>query len=130
MPTLLGIVFAVAMGAGLVLGIAVATRDRRRELAQLRALGCTGGQLRASVRWHALGIVALGILLGGPLGIAAGRSLYRQFALDLGVSPRLIVSPLWVTVVVLGAILVGLLAAASPGRRSALEPASSVLRDE
>jgi hypothetical protein len=35
-----------------------------------------------------------------------------------------------VTVVVLGAVLVGLLAAALPGRRSALEPASAVLRDE
>jgi hypothetical protein len=129
-PVLLGIVFAVAMGAGLALGIAVGTRDRRRELAQLRALGCTGRQLRASVRWHALSIVAVGILLGGPLGVAAGRSLYRQFALDLGVAPQLIVSPLWVTVVVLGAVLVGLLAAALPGRRSALEPASAVLRDE
>ena len=103
--------------------------EERPRLA-LRALGCTGRQLRASVRWHALSIVAVGVLLGGPLGVAAGRSLYRQFALDLGVAPRLIVSPLWVAVVVLGAILVGLLAAASPGRRSALEPASAVLRDE
>ena len=129
-PVLLGAVFALTMGAGLVLGIAVATRGRRRELAVLRALGCTARQLRASVRWHALTIVGIGLLVGLPVGIALGRTLYRSFASDLGVAPLPSVSLAWTAAVVTATVVIGLVAAAGPGHRAAREPAAAVLRHE
>jgi hypothetical protein len=129
-PVLLGAVFALTMGAGLVLGIAVATRARRRELALLRALGCTARQLRSSVRWHALTIIGIGLLIGLPVGIAVGRTLYRSFAADLGVAPRPFVSPWWTAVVAAATIAMGLVAAVSPGRTAARTPAATVLRNE
>ena len=72
-PVALGGFFALAMALGLALGISAATRERRRELAVLRALGCSGRQLTASVRWHAFTVVAVAIVVGAPLGIAVGR---------------------------------------------------------
>ena len=79
-PIALAGVLALTMAIGLTLAIAVATRARRRELAVLRALGCVGRQLRASVRWQALTVVGVGLLLGVPLGLATGRLAYGAFA--------------------------------------------------
>ncbi len=129
-PVALGALFAVAMAIGLALGIAAATRARRRELALLRALGCSSRQLVSSVRWHSLTVVALALVIGAPIGVAVGRSLYRAFAEDLGVVVTPLVSVGWTTTAVLATLAVGLLAAVGPARRSAREPAATVLRDE
>ena len=128
-PVALGGFFALAMAVGLALGIAAATRERHRELAVLRALGCSGRQLAASVRWHALSVVVAAIVVGAPVGIAVGRALYRAFARDLGVVPRPVTSVGWVAMVLAATVAVGLLAAAGPGRRAAHEAIAQVLRD-
>lgn len=129
-PVALAGVFALAMAASLGLGITVATRARRRELALLRALGATGRQLRASVRWHALVVVATGLVVGLPLGTALGRASYRAFATGLGTLPDPVVSLSWIGVLVVATMGTGLLAAAGPGRRAARTTAGEVLRGE
>ena len=123
-------VFALAMAIGLGVGIAAATRARRRELAVLRALGCVGRQLRASVRWHALGMVAIGIVVGLPLGLALGRGSYQSFANGLGFFPEPVVSPWWTLVIVLAAVALSLLASAGPARHAARTATAAVLRHE
>jgi putative ABC transport system permease protein len=125
-PLALGGLFALAMGGGLAVSIAVATRARRGELALLRALGGTRGQTAASVRWHACTVLAIGV----PLGLAAGLVLYRAFARDLGVVVTTEITVVGMLAVAAGAVLVAMVAAALPARRAVRESVATVLREE
>lgn len=130
LPTALAGMLAAAMAAGLFIALAVAVRGRRRELAVLRALGCVGRQLRASVRWQALAVVGVGLVAGIPLGLAAGRITYRGFATGLGVRPEPLVSLAWMLLLVVATLAIALLAAFGPGRRASRVAAAEVLRNE
>lgn len=118
-PTLLAAVIAAAMSVSVVAGVVAGTRARRRELAILRALGGSARQVRASVRWHALAVVATGLVLGLAPGVALGRAAYSAFARSIGVAadPRVPLGLLGVLVVAVLAL--GVAAAALPGRRVA-----------
>ena len=129
-PVALASLLALTMGIALVLGTAVATRGRRRELALLRALGCVGRQLRATVRWQSLTVVAVGLGVGIPVGLATGRIAYRAFASGIGVRPDPVVSLAWVSIVIAVTVAIGLVAAAGPERRAARVPAGEILRHE
>lgn len=129
-PVALASLLALTMGIALVLGTAVATRGRRRELALLRALGCVGRQLRATVRWQSLTVVAVGLVVGIPFGLAAGRIAYRAFAGGIGVQPDPVVSFAWVAIVTTVTVGIGLIAAAGPGHRAARVAAGEILRHE
>jgi ABC-type antimicrobial peptide transport system permease subunit len=74
--------------------------------------------------------VAIALVIGAPVGIAVGRTLYETFASDLSVVVTPVVSAPWTVGVVLATLAIGLLAALQPGRRSAREPAAVILRDE
>ena len=130
LPIGLGAFFALAMAGGLATGIEVATRARRRELAILGVLGCTSRQVASSVRWHALTVASLAVAIGVPLGIAAGRVLYRNFAVDIGVLPTIDTSLPAMAGVAVGTIIVGLLASALPSRRISSAQLASSLRQE
>lgn len=130
LPIGLGAFFALAMAAGLVTGIEVATRARRRELAILRSLGCTPRQVASSVRWHALTVASLAIAVGLPLGLAAGRVLYRNFAVDIGVVTTIDASVLAMTGAAVGTIVVALFASALPAHRISRTRLASFLRQE
>jgi ABC-type lipoprotein release transport system permease subunit len=115
-PLALGGLLAAAMVGGLALGIAIATNGRRRELALLRALGCSARDLRRSVRWHALSVAAISVVVGLPLGVAIGRTATRVFLADLGVDDSMVV-PVGALIVVAGvAALAALLASVGPAR--------------
>jgi hypothetical protein len=129
-PILLAGTLALAMAIALMLSVAMGARARRRELAVLRALGFVGRQLRATVRWQSLVVVAVGLLVGLPVGLAMGRAVYRLFAIDLGVRPEPVVSLPFVLGFVVTTVLIGLLAAAAPGRRAARVAPAEVLREE
>jgi hypothetical protein len=129
-PVALAGVLALTMALGMTLAIAVAAKARRRELAVLRALGCVGRQLRATVRWQALTVAAVGLAVGIPIGLAAGRLAYGAFAHGLGVAPDATVPLAWLAVLVVATVGVGLLAAAAPAHRAARIPAAETLRHE
>ena len=129
-PVALGVMLAVAMAGGLALGVAAATRGRRRELAVLRALGCTGSELRSTVRWHAMAVAAVATVIGVPLGVSAGRVAARSFLLDLGVSDDVVVPVLGLALVSVAALVTGLLASLGPGRGAAALPASTGAPDD
>jgi putative ABC transport system permease protein len=118
-PALLAAVLAAAMSVSVVAGVAAGTRARRRELAILRALGGSARQVRASVRWHALAVVATGLVLGLAPGVALGRTAYSAFARSIGAAadPRVPLGLLGVLVVAVLAL--GIAAAALPGRHAA-----------
>ena len=84
---------------------------RRRDLAVLRAFGLSGGQVRRTVWVQSVATMVGALVVGVPLGVVAGRLLWRAFADQLGVlaDPA---SP-WLAVVlgVVGGLLAAFLAA-------------------
>jgi hypothetical protein len=129
-PLLLAGVLAV-LGVGVlahtVTGVA---RRRRRELAILRCLGFVSRDLRRSVRWNAVAIVAVCLAGAVPLGVAAGRTLWTSFADGIGVVDDP-VTPTWAIVAVAVATLAGaVVLAVPPGWRAARVRPAAVLRSE
>jgi hypothetical protein len=128
-PVLLAAFISAAMGVGLALAVGLAARNRRRELAVLRALGATSAQLGASMRWQALTVVGAGLVIGTPVGLVLGTITWHSFARGLGIDDTPIVSALWIGVVVVGAIVLALLASAGPSRYASRVAPSTVLRE-
>jgi len=122
--------------AGLLVVLAVATlghamptmvRHHRRQLAILKTLGFVRSQVQATVAVQATVLMVGALVLGVPLGLAAGRWTWRVFADGLGIVP----APIVPLAVVLGiapvAVLVANLIAAVPGRAAArLQPATAL----
>ena len=73
--------------AGLGLTLIASVRRRRRDFALLKTLGFTRRQLAGAVAWQSTVIAALGLVVGVPLGIAAGRWLWLAFARELSAVP-------------------------------------------
>jgi hypothetical protein len=125
---------AALVGSVAVLAIAnalvVAVRRRGRDLAVLRAIGFTRRQSGASVVVMAMTIVALGSLVGVPVGIAIGSTLWRATADGAFVLSDPSVRLPHVVLPVVGAVLVALVAAAIPAARAASRRASDGLRAE
>jgi hypothetical protein len=87
-PTIVGIAFGVAIVVGIVFNAWSAARTRRHELAILRALGFRRAQVRLSLCVQSVTTMAAVMALGVPIGVLAGRALWRGFAADLGVVPE------------------------------------------
>ena len=87
-PWFLAVVLAVLAIGTLAHTLLLTTRHRRRDVAILKTLGFVGRQVRATVGWLAVTIVAPALVLGLPLGIAAGRWGWRVFAQYLAVVPE------------------------------------------
>jgi ABC-type lipoprotein release transport system permease subunit len=119
-------------GAVTALGLTLvaSVRRRRRSMAMLRTLGFTGRQLGASVAWQSSVAVVIGLAVGVPLGIVAGRFLWDLFASKIYAVPSSTVPALAIVAIALGALVLGNLVAALPGRLAAHTPAALLLRTE
>ncbi|MPY91754.1 MAG: FtsX-like permease family protein, partial [Acidimicrobiia bacterium] len=112
----LAIAIAIAI-VGVANTLALGTVERRRELALLRAVGASGRQVRALVRWEAVAVSLVGSVAGVVVGVglawatlgAVGQGGYRQLEVPL----------LQLAGVVLATGLAGVAAAALPARRAA-----------
>jgi hypothetical protein len=129
-PLILGLGLTVGAVTALGLTLVASVRRRRRSMAMLRTLGFTGGQLRASVAWQSSVAVVIGLVIGVPLGIVAGRFLWDLFATNIYVVPRPTVPALAIVAIAFGALVLGNLVAALPGRTAARTPAALLLRTE
>jgi hypothetical protein len=83
-PLLLGGVVTLCGAATLAHLLAVSVWRRRRDSGLLKALGFVRGQVAAVVFWQAVTVALVGIVVGVPLGLVAGRVVWRVFALDAG----------------------------------------------
>lgn len=81
----LGAFFAVLAVVGLAHVLALSSRRRRVDFAVLRALGFHRGQVRRAVVVQALVITALGLMVGLPVGLVAGRVSWRLMVSSVGV---------------------------------------------
>jgi putative ABC transport system permease protein len=118
LPSILAGLFAVAMVAAVVAGLAAGTRARRQELGLVRALGATRRQRRASVRVQAVVTVGLGTLIGLPFGVALSRVGFRRMADEIGVADDVDPAVLLAVAVAVGALALALLAAEVLARRA------------
>lgn len=126
-PLLLAAILASSLAFGLAMAISVSVRERRRDLAILRALGMGTRALNATVHLQALASIAVGLLIGMPVGIAAGRFAWRQFADEVGLVPNAHAPAGWLLLVAAGGVAVALGAAYRPARLAErLSPATSL----
>jgi FtsX-like permease family len=129
-PALLGTALAVGAAVALALTLIASVRRRRRDLALLKALGFTHRQLAAVVAWQSSVAVAIGTIIGIPVGIFLGRGLWNLFAHELHVVPEARVPSLTLLLVAVSALLLANIVAAIPGRQAARTPTALVLQGE
>ena len=119
-PLLLGVTLALFGAATLAHLLFVSVSRRRRQVALLKVLGFLRRQVLASTCWQALTVIAVGLVVGVPLGIAAGEFVWRAFASHLGAVPVAVI-PVGLVAVVCIVISVG-------GVVLALAPAALAVR--
>ncbi len=86
LPLLLGLALGLLALLTITHLLLTSVYRRRRDLAVLRALGFTGGQVRATVSWMAVTLAAVALAVGIPVGLLCGRQAWRFFAGQLGIS--------------------------------------------
>lgn len=131
---LLPIAFSLVLAALSVLTLAfvlmLTIRRRRHDLALLRTLGFDGRQLRATLAAQATTLLLPAVVAGAVGGVVVGRLSWTLTVASLG-APQVHVTP---TVagfaVALGALVLGNLMAAIPGRTAARTRPAAVLRSE
>jgi putative ABC transport system permease protein len=106
----------VIAAVGIVITLLLSVYERRHEIALLRAVGMTRGQVRSTVRWESVITSLLGAVLGVILGLFSGYLLVLSLR-DEGVTVFSV--PVFSTIVILAvAFIVGVLAAIIPARRA------------
>jgi putative ABC transport system permease protein len=128
------LLFAVALsvfGAATLLHLLLVSVARRRvEAGLLKALGFVRRQVAAAVCWQASVVALIGIAIGVPAGIAAGRVLWQVFATNFGVVPVAVVEPVLIAVLAAGVLAVANLLAAVPALLAARSRPAQLLRAE
>jgi putative ABC transport system permease protein len=130
----LAVVLVVIAVAGIFNTLLLSTRERVRDIAVLKAVGMTPGQVLVMVITSAGVLALLGGVLGVPVGIAVHRVLTTVLqvgtgndtppqTLDVFTAPQ-------VALVLAAGLLVAMLAAALPARWAARTPVVQVLRSE
>jgi putative ABC transport system permease protein len=128
-PAVLAGVLAV-LGLGVLAQFTVASaRRRRRDYAILKVLGLRQAQLRAVALWQASAVTVAALVIGTPLGVAAGRWAWQAFASQAGL-PGAAVTPLPVLWLIPAALAATALVALPAARRVAALPAMVTLRTE
>ena len=119
-PIALAVGLAAAAALSLALTVLSSVRRRRHELALLKALGMTRGQLRSVVAWQTTLTLLIAVAIGGPLGVAGGRLAWQSFAGSLGAMP--------VSDIPVAGLILGLLALVVGGNLLSAAPAALAAR--
>lgn len=129
-PGVLALVLGALAVAVLVHLLMASVRQRRGELAVLRAIGLRPRQVASTVLWQTTAQVLAVLVVAVPLGVAAGRLSWRWFADGIGIAPD--PSTPLVLLAVAVVVLIGLaaLVAVVPARRAASVHPARALRAE
>jgi hypothetical protein len=123
---LIGGLALYAVGHALVTSV----RRRRAELAVLKTLGFSRGQVRATIAWQATTLAAVGVVIGIPLGLFIGIQVWRRVADSLGVALiTRVPGAALVALIPLALLLVNLIAFLPARAAARLRPAAA-LRSE
>jgi len=107
---------------GLVHFLVLSGNRRRAESAVLRAIGFVRRQTVAVVVWQAVAIAAIGVIVGVPLGVLVGRSVWIESVDHIGIAdhptmPWLVIATV-VVVAIAGAVVIALIPGWWAARRS------------
>jgi ABC-type lipoprotein release transport system permease subunit len=129
-PLLFGVALGLFGAATMVHLLLVSVSRRRAEAGLLKVLGFVRYQVAAVVSWQATAVALVGIVAGVPLGIAAGRVLWRVFATNFGVVPLTVVEILPVAALALGVLVAANVLAFVPALLAARSRPAELLRAE
>lgn len=130
LPAVLAALLVVLAAGTLAHTLLTGVRRRRRDLAILKSLGFVRRQVGAVVAWQATTLVVLSLACAVPVGVAAGRTVWRVFADELGIVPQPVVPTLAILIVIPATLIVANVLAAIPGRAAARTRPALVLRSE
>jgi hypothetical protein len=126
---LIGVALAGILGTiVLAYTLTVGQRGQLRDIAVMRSLGLSPRQLRRVMTWQGVVLVGTMMLVGLPLGMLAGRMIWRRFAEGLGVDAGP-VTP-WVLLMVPLGVAVAIIVTRAAARRARWESVASLLRAE
>ncbi|GAA0372234.1 hypothetical protein GCM10009530_23030 [Microbispora corallina] len=131
LPAALAVFLAALAVAAAAHAVTITGRRRRHDIAVLRALGMTRPQARLIMLTQAGTLGAFGLLAGVPLGLIAGRGLWRLVTHDY--TPMVYVPPVPVATLALIApvtLAAAAAIAAQPARSMARLAVSRILRTE
>jgi putative ABC transport system permease protein len=124
-----GVIGLLAAGTVLHL-LSTSIRAARRDLAIVKAVGASHGQLRGIVAWQSSIVMGIALLIGAPLGLIAGRWLWILVARNYGFVAAPAVPLVAIAAVTAGGLLFANLVALLPARTAARTPVALVLRTE
>ena len=119
-PIVMALGVAIAALMSLALTVLSSVRRRRSELALLKAIGMSSGQLRLVIAWQTSLTLLIAVAIGGPLGVVGGRLAWQSFAGSLGAMP--------VSEIPLAGLVLGLLALILAGNLLSFAPATIAAR--
>lgn len=129
-PLIFGLIVVLFGVATLLHMLLSSLNRRRREMGLLKSLGFVRRQIALSVSWQTTTVATIGIVLGVPLGIAAGRLVWNAFASNLGVLADPVVTAWVVAAIAVGTLLVANLLAVGPAWVASRASAASLLKAE
>lgn len=127
LPFSLAIFFGLLAVATVAHALVTTIRRRRHDLAVLRSIGFTRRDTRIAIAWQSTVIALVGVVVGVPLGIIAGRAVWKQLAESFPVAytpPLALVAMLLVVPVAIG--LANLVAAAPAYAATRIRPATAL----
>jgi ABC-type lipoprotein release transport system permease subunit len=129
-PLLFGLALSLFGAATLLHLLVVSVQRRRAEAGLLKVLGFVRRQVAAVVGWQAATVVLAGVVVGVPLGIAAGKAAWRLFAVNFGVVPVAVVQPIPLILLAAAVLLVTVLLALPSALLAARARPADLLRTE
>jgi predicted lysophospholipase L1 biosynthesis ABC-type transport system permease subunit len=130
LPIILAGLVVVLGGATVGNTLVTSVRRRRRELATLKTLGFVRRQVAATVGWQSTSFASVAVVVGLPIGVAAGRWAWYLVASGIGSVSPATVPAIAIAVIVPGTLLVANGIATAPAWSAARIPPAVVLRSE
>ena len=129
-PLIFGLIVVLFGVATLLHMLLSSLNRRRREMGLLKSLGFVRRQIALSVTWQTTTVAMIGIVLGVPLGIAAGRWVWSAFATNLGVVAVPVVAVWVVASIAAGTLVVANVLAVWPALMASRARPASLLKAE
>jgi hypothetical protein len=130
MPLVLAVFFGLLACATVAHALVTTVRRRRFDLAVLRSMGFTRTQSRGAIAWQSALLAACGLVVGIPLGLVLGRTLWRYVAEDFPIAYVPPIEVLVVLVVIPVALLIAQALAAGPAHAATRIRPAQTLRTE
>ena len=130
LPRVLALLVALLALGTLANVLVTSIRRHRRDLATLATLGFRRRQLGATVAVQATTFATVALLVGVPLGVAAGRTVWRVVAESISSAAAPATPMAMLGLIALATLLAANLIAALPARAAARTRPATVLRSE